>query len=467
MKQPARNAAAFVFTDLGVRLIGFLITVYLGRTLGPEGFGVIGIGLAVLGHLTFVASPGITLYEMRNVAATPMGDPARVSAILSLRLALAVGLMVGTWIAVEFWPGAPAQGQIVLLYVMSLIPMALLLDWYFQGKEEMGRVGVSRLITYAVYGLLVLVSVRSALTLSSAPVALLVGNIAAAAYLFMAYRAEHGSITLRWQPSSWKGILGDNLPVGLAMLLGQASVNLPPLIIGGFIGVAAVGEFNAAQKIALLFLLADRVLSALLVPVITRYMTSRRAESRLLVQVVLKIVVAAVFPIVVFGIVLARGLMAWVFGDQYGSAVLPLQILMGYVGLTVLNSVFTAVILGEAKTRHYLGVNAIGALLLTLLLLVLVPRYGIVGSAVAVVAAEAILVVLMARKGTSLGILPSSRVFLRLSLAGAALAFVTWATLFRGEIIAITVGLSAYGVVLILARAFENEELAFLREKLL
>jgi O-antigen/teichoic acid export membrane protein len=467
MKQPARNALAFVSADLGVKLIGFLITVYLGRTLGPDGFGLLGIGLAILGHLTFLASPGISLLEMRNVAATPVGDPSRVSAILSLRLAFALALSLAAWAGLELWQGVPAQGEIVFLYVLSLIPMALLLDWYFQGREEMGRVGVSRLITYAVYGLLVLVSVRTARNLSAAPVAFLIGNSAAALYLFMGYRSDVGSLSLRWQPSYWTVILRDNIPIGMAMLLGQASVNLPPLIIGWFLGVAAVGAFNAALKVALVFLLADRVLSALLVPVITRYLTSRRSEARFLVQVVLKSVVAAVVPIVVAGVVLAPWLMTRVFGEQYSPGILPLQILMGYVGLTVMNSVYSAVVLGEAKTRDYLGVNAMGALTLTVLLLALVPAGGIAGSAIAVVVSEAVMVFLMARKGASRALLPPPRVFLRLSFAGALFAFVTWATLFRGEIIAVTVGLSAYGVALILARAFERDEIAFLREKLL
>jgi O-antigen/teichoic acid export membrane protein len=467
MRPPVRNAAAFVSADLGVRLIGFLVTVYLGRTLGPDGFGVIGIGLAILGHLSFLASPGIALLEMRIVAAASGADASRVGAVLSLRLFLAVLLTLVTWTCVALWPGSPPEGEIIFLYALSLIPMALLLDWYFQGREEMARVGVSRLVTSAVYGLLVLVSVRSAANLSSAPVALLVGNTAASLYLFTTYRTEVGRLALRWQPSAWKRILRDNLPVGLAMLLGQASVNFPPLVIGWVAGVAAVGEFNAALKIALLFLLADRVLSALLLPVVTRYLASRRAESRLLVRVILKIVLAAVFPIMAVGVVFAPRLVGGVFGDQYSAGVLPLQILMGYVGLTVLNSVYTAVILGDAKTGQYLGVNAIGSLALVILLLVLVPVSGIAGAAAAVVAAEAVLVLLMARKGASLGVLPPPGAFTRLALAGAVLAFVTWATLFRGEIIAVTVGLSAYGVVLILAGAFEKEEMIFLRERLL
>ncbi len=62
MKRPTRNIAAFLMGDAGTRLFGFVVNVYLARFLGPEGYGIIGIGLALNGQLSFLASPGMIVF---------------------------------------------------------------------------------------------------------------------------------------------------------------------------------------------------------------------------------------------------------------------------------------------------------------------------------------------------------------------------------------------------------------------
>ncbi len=161
MKKPVRDILAILTGDIGARGVGFLVTLYLARVLAPASFGIISIGMAVLGYLSLLGSPGIQMVETRNAAAVEGGMPERTGAILSLRLVLAPLLIcatyAGAWIA-----GVPeATRDVTALYALSLIPMALSLDWLFQGKEDFRGVMTSRLVNSVVFGLCVLLFVRT------------------------------------------------------------------------------------------------------------------------------------------------------------------------------------------------------------------------------------------------------------------------------------------------------------------
>jgi O-antigen/teichoic acid export membrane protein len=199
MKTPLRNILAVISGDLGSRAIGFFVTMYLARTLLPASFGVINIGLAVLGYLSLLNVPGVQMVEVRNVAATAGDFRERAGSILSFRLVVAPLLLAGTWIVVTAI-GMPAETRdAVLLYSLSVVPMALSLDWLFQGREDFRRVSTSRLLSVFLFGIVVLLLVRQEHDVRQTAIAFLMGNIAAALYLGFVYRRlpghhEHGRV---------------------------------------------------------------------------------------------------------------------------------------------------------------------------------------------------------------------------------------------------------------------------------
>jgi O-antigen/teichoic acid export membrane protein len=389
VKRPIRNAVAFLLGDAGTRLIGFAITVYLARVLSPEGFGLINIGFAVLGHLAILASPGISLLETRNVAAAAAELQERASGVLTLRLIIAAILCSIAWLIVAAIPASGESGRVTLLYVASLLPMAISLDWFFTGKERIGVVSASRVVNYAVYGLLVYFLARSAQDVGYAPAAFLAGNWAASILLLAVYAARSGKLEIRWQPSFWWKILKENLPVGAGMFLGQLVVNLPPLVLGLFAGAAAVGRFSAASKIVFLFLVIDRLFNTLFLPVVSRYLSRKPDEAGELYRITVKGTTIAMSAIGVAGVLLAPLLMRLIYGQVYEASYTLLERLMAYVFLTVVNSVFICTILGAGRTREYLRVTAIGGSILAIAVVLGTLLLGEEGTALGVVLGEA------------------------------------------------------------------------------
>ncbi|MFN0158058.1 MAG: oligosaccharide flippase family protein [Bacteroidota bacterium] len=465
MKRPLQNILAMMLGDAGSRLIGFLVTVYLARILEPSGFGVINIGLSVLGFLALAGSPGIQVLEARNVAAAREVDRERIATVLAMRLALAVILLIAVWIGVRFLVTDQNTRTIVVLYAVSLIPLALMLDWYFLGKEDLLGVGVAKIATYAVYGTGVWVLIHSSEDVYLTPVAFAVGNITGMAFLFLRYRRQHGFVRLQWDPKAWGNILSENIPVGAATFLGQSVVNLPPILIAVFLSASEVGIFSAAMKIIFLLLILDRVFNALFLPVISRYYSHQPDQWPRLFAIALKTVVLLVLPIGVLGVVMSGSVINLVFGPGYGNATGVLAILLGYFVCTLVSSIFVNTLIVAGRDKKYTQIMFISTLILGILVVTGTVVFGLTGAAVGVVVAEAATMCLLgleAQRIAGVSILP---VIVRLLIAGAAMACVAF--LLAGEHLAVMlVGtLSTFVITVAATKGVDKEEIRFLQER--
>jgi PST family polysaccharide transporter len=462
-----KNAAAFLLGDLGTRLLGFGLTVYLARVLSPEGFGMISIGFAVLGQLSLVASPGISLLEMRHAAAPAGGTPERVGGVLTLRAILAVVLCSATWLVVRLTLAPGSSGPVTLLYVTALLPMALSLEWFFQGKEQIGLVSASRITTYLAYGGAVLLLVRAPGDVPLAAAAFVGGSWCGSLLLLGAYGMGRGSLVPQFRRSFLLGILRENLPVGLGMFLSQLVVNFPPLILGLVVSHATVGTFGAAAKLAFLFLMVDRLFNTLFLPILTRQITTRKEEAGWLFQVTLKGVVIALSVLAIAGVLSAPALTTLVFGGEYGASSPLLQIMMGYVLLTVVASVFVSALMAAGETGAYLRVSLAGGITLVVAASVGALLLGAQGAAYGMVAGEGGTVLFAMREARKVLPFDGSAVISAVGFSLGGLLLLPIIAVAFGDPLAIAGGVITLCVTTLLMGGIRREELSYLKERLL
>jgi O-antigen/teichoic acid export membrane protein len=468
MKEPVRNALALSAADAGGRLIGFGVTVYLARVLDPSDFGVLNIGLAVLGYLLLLGSPGIQLLESRNIAAREDGAEERVQAVLSLRLLLSAILVAGTWLVTALVPFSRAEtAKVVVLYSVSLIPAAVFLDWFFQGREEFVAVGFARIVNNITFALATVMLVRSSDDLVWAPVAFAVGNLVASVFLLTQYQLRFGPFRLVWQPARWKRILSANVPVGFALFLGQSFLNLPLLVLAGVTTTADVGQYSAALKLVFMMLLIDRVFNVMFLPAVTRYATRQKDDLSRFVLLTFKMVLIIILPLTVCVSILAPDLTGLVFGASYGEAGIVLRILAAYFGLTVVNSVFVALLIGSGAESVYTRMMILGSVCAGIAVIVLAVLMGKEGAALGVVFGELLTLILMAWQSSHLHRLHLARTMATPIVAGLAMGASAMAFHSLGSVIVAIVSVAVFIVITVGLRTLTRDELLLLREKLL
>jgi O-antigen/teichoic acid export membrane protein len=466
MKVPLRNILAILTGDAGSRVIGFLVTVYLARILLPASFGLMSIGLAVLGYLSLLNSPGIQILEARNAAATEGGLRTRVGAILSFRVLLTPFLIALAWGVLAAGGVDSVTKDIILLYGLSLLPMALSLDWLFQGKEDFRVLTVSRLLNALVFAGCAFVLVRADEDVRLTAVAFLAGNVAAVAYLWARYTRRFGAPPLGWDLTAWKGILRDNAPVGAAVLLTQSVTNLPPIAIGIFLTNADAGAYSAAMKLAFVVLIIDRTLNAFFLPMATRYAVSRTEEYPELLGVSVKAVVVSLIPLLISACIAAGPAVRLIFGPGYDAAVPLFRLLTGYIFVTMLNSLFVCTLMAFARTKEYAMVVGAGAIVIFTAVLLLTALAGTSGAAWGVILGESLILLMLIRTTARVTKIPADPGLLKAGIAGALMA--TAAVLMEGvhPLVVLIAANAVYLGVLAATGGIPHAEIRFLKERL-
>ena len=396
MKRLSKNALSFILSDVMRRVLGFLAVAYLARTVGASGFGVISIGFSVLAYALLASSAGLSTYGTREIAKG--GAPSLVKKIASLRLALALLVYIIVVVIIAMVVPDIVTAGVIIICCLSIFANAALLDWYFQGKEEMTIVGIGRVLSAGIYVLVLFGFVHSEHNILWVPVGAVIGDLIATIFLLKVYRNRYGSLSLAYEPAEWKPLVEKSVLLSGGNILGNLSINLPPLVIGVIMTNIQVGVYSAASRLVVFLLMLDRTLAALLLPAASRLhaATSEKLADRL--GLALKWIIAVGLPLSVGGSLLSNKIISLVYGAQYGDAAPVFRVLIWYFFITMLHTVFTSGLLAMGQEKAYLNTMGISALIYGASVIVCTKTFGILGAAAAMVGSEAITLVLMRRQ---------------------------------------------------------------------
>ena len=396
MRSVLRNISLLALGDVACKFLGLLAISYMARVLGPEAFGQINIGLAVLGYLTLTASPGIHLYGTRCVAAGKDETSEVVVPVTRLRLSLAALLVIGVLSAVAIAGQGSAEERVILLFSFSLVPLALSMEWYHQGKERMALITGSRLILSGVYLLALLLLVRERGDVVGVPIAFLIGNAAGSALLLIAWIRSTGTARsiLRGAGTRWRDLLRASIPMGIGSTLAQMVYHLPPILIGLTLGPTAVGHFSAAMRVVIALLVADRAMSLVFFPIVVRAWNRDPGMLSSVSDRFLRMIVALALPACLAVSAWAPQVISTIYGPEFRHAESLLRVLIWFFFLTSLNTVFLFGLMGVGQEKRYARIMALGTAAQVGLMLILASPLGLLGISIGFVGGELLITIL-------------------------------------------------------------------------
>jgi len=381
----ARSAKLIFITDSTILLSTMISSLVGARALGPAGRGdllVVVLWPPVIAMLAGLGLPTAYRYWMAK-------EPERVSRLFSnaviYTLVIGVISIAVADLIVPHLVGNRSPQVITLLRIYQInIPAALFLNLMrglLEGTRRFGWAGAARLLSFIVQGPgFAILWLIGSLTVTSATYTLIVGQTAS---MLLGLFAVWHQLRPRWQPS-WSE-LKSSLHYGVRDYLGGVAdfttLRLDQLMLGAMASNIAIGLYVIAVRLSEMTTLAADAIADALMPEVASSKTANRAEAlcarslRLAIYMHLLLfpplwLAAPVILRVLFGpsFVPATGAFRWLLVAagvwSCGSIVINGLRGFGYPGLSTLARFAAAVVTGVA-------------------LVVLLPRMGITGAAIA------------------------------------------------------------------------------------
>jgi len=374
MGQLASKATWILSGDIGVRFIGFLTTVYLARTFGADGYGVIIIGLSVLGVGLWFADLGLNTLGTREVSKKPNHTYSE-SQVFSAKVIMAVvSFITGSILIWIIFYENSTTAIIVQLFLLAIIPHSIQIEWLYNGLQIFSRITYSRILQASIYLFLVFF-LAGPNELIYVPLFYTISVTIAALFLLALYKNRKSLNLFEMDQGNLRILISDGFRLGLGSLFAQFVILLPPLFIGYFLGNSQAGYYGAAFKLILLVMLLDRMITTLLLPNLSRIWKNKRKDAVYHLNNLLKLATAFSCAAALFLYYGADTIIPLIFGDGYSKSAYVLPILSFFLPATFANSIFAYGLIATGHDSDYLQ-SAMRAGIAILFLLFFVSTIG-------------------------------------------------------------------------------------------
>jgi len=277
---------------------------------------------------------------------------------------------------------SPEVMRLVRIYLVN-IPAALiqfLMIGLLEGARRFGWAGASRLLFFVVQAVVYFVLwMYGRLTVESAALTLMVAQFGAMSLSLFAVMRE---LKPRWQPSwsRWKSALGYGVRDYPGIMADFTTLRLDQLLLGGMASSAAIGLYFIAVRLSeMIAILAGSIADALMPEVAAS--ENDRAE-RLLgrsLRLTLYTHLLALLPLWIA----APYALRYVYGESFLAATSTLRILLLASVVLGAGGIMTSGLRGFGNPGLATIARLASAVVTVISLLLLLPRLGIVGAAVA------------------------------------------------------------------------------------
>lgn len=385
----AKNAVWLTISQVGARLVRAAFMVYLARLVGAEGYGVISYALSLAALLSSVTDLGISGVITRE-GSKNREDQFRY---LATGAAAKAGLVVVAGVVLGVWGIAGAPSAYLLPLVMAVVAFDGIRDLstaLFRAQEHMELEAYVQLTTNVGIALLGLAAALIVGTpgwvLAGYAGGCLVGAIAALYPLRWSLR----DLSRRYDRSLVRDLVRSSWTFGIVGLVGGIMLNADAIMLAWFRPAAEVGYYAAAQRIVQLLYVLPLPIASALFPLVARLAADKERFR--------EVVEGASRFLLVLGTGGAVGLLAAsgaLIHLLYGDAYEPASSSLAIMSLTLIPS-FVVASLGNAlfalrRERALIGYAVVAVLANVAFNLVLIPRFGGPGSALATLLAQSAL----------------------------------------------------------------------------
>jgi O-antigen/teichoic acid export membrane protein len=378
---------SWLFAEKILRIVvGVFVGIWVARYLGPEQFGLFSYAQSFVGLFAAIATLGLDGIVVRELVKDETRRDELIGTAFWLKLIGAVVVLIFLAIAVLFTANDDATNLLIFIIASSTIFQAFnVVDFYFQAKVLSRYVVIANIITLSISSLvkIALIVYEASLT-AFAWMVLFDSAILAFGFIYYYVKNTPFSInSLTFSKSTATLLLKDSWPLVLSGIVISIYMKIDQVMIMEMIGSEAVGQYAAAVRLSEAWYFIPMVIASSLFPAIV----NAKAQSEILyyarLQKLYDLMVWMAIAIAIPMTFLSDSIVAFLYGSQYSQAGSVLMIHIWTGVFVFLGVAFSRYLMTENLSRKSFYRAILGASLNILFNYILIPKYGINGSAIA------------------------------------------------------------------------------------
>ena len=373
---------------------------YASRIMMADGIGQVNFFQSIISYISLFTCLGIPMYAIREVAKVRHNPEKMTRITVEILLLHAFLTLLGYMaVAVICLTVTKVQTDIPLFLLLSatIFFTAIGCEWFYQGIEDFKYVAVRGLLVklFSVVLLFLLVKTKEDILWYGAYTVLgvLGGNI----FNFIRLRKYLHRDVIDFRALHPLRHLKPALHVFALNVVISIYLQLNNVLLGFMKDAEAVGYFTAATKIMMITMSISSSLGAVIMPRTSNLIAEGRMdEFRILIQKSYDFVLALAMPLTVGLIFTSPSIILLLSGEGFAPAVLTSQIVASNILMVGLSGVMGIQVLYPlGKINIVILCTLIGAAVNVFFNVLLIPRYGHNGTAVAYMLAEVAVTVSM------------------------------------------------------------------------
>ncbi|MBK1813891.1 flippase [Clostridium sp. YIM B02505] len=394
MNKIAKNFIAVFVGTMSSKVLSLLMVVYLARVLGPNDFGIINFSSAFIIYFSMLGSLGLQSLGIVEVAKNKKELRRYVNEITSLKIVLSLISFALLIVTILFIDKDLATKITIIITGVSVILNSFLLDWVFNALQEMKYSSQSQIISSSIALVIVVICISTGIftKVYLAPVATNIAMLCANIYLFRIYRKKtNNKFSFVFSIDRYKDLLTRSWPFFFSGVFATINGNIDTIILGFMKGNYEVGLYNAAYKIVLILIQIVTFIFTPIFPVLIEYYKERKLDKlSVIINKTRKIILMLVMPLTVAAILLSEIIINTLYGSKYEGVGFAFTILLLYVCLLFIRELYGYQLTAFGYQKKYMNIVLISSSFNIVLNIILIPKFGIVGSAFTTLVSEII-----------------------------------------------------------------------------
>jgi O-antigen/teichoic acid export membrane protein len=363
--------------------ISFFVTAYVARYLGPENYGQLGYAISFVSIFSFIATLGIDQALFRDLIKFPEKTSEYMGTAFVLKLIAAfVATLAATASAFYLSPPDISRVLIIIISTSFIFSAFNIIAFEFQARVESKFPSIILILTAVILSITKLLVIYYDKGIIFFSLVLLLEAVLYALF-YVVYRIKNYGPIFHWKFNKVIAIslLKDSWPLMFASAFTLIYARIDQVLIKNMIDTTSVGLYDAAVRLSEIWYFIPNILLGSLFPAIinAKKVSDESYYRRLkyLAYVLFGFSILIAIPFTLF----SSQIMFLVFGSAYVAGHVVLQIYI-WSGIGTSLAHLTNHFLIAENYRKIIFISSLIAMVTNVVLnILLIPQYGIIGSA--------------------------------------------------------------------------------------